>query len=203
MRRAANAQIAQRAVDLEVSTKNAGPGSREVLLQKRPVHPDLGEYDYVKAVFRRQPGRMSPALETRNDLAGLRPVRVHRRARIHESSVSMSRWRPTPSALDSREPGDALDIGPVALHRAQLFCHSFQLPHRNVASSFRMSAAASGGKAGIHLEPRRGPFPQGGRAAHAPRRHARRGVLVLPCRNALTYRIKTGVAKDGHITARR
>ena len=84
-----------------------------------------------------------------------------------------------------------------------LFCHAFKLPLNNVRVVIVPHVGGGfGGKAGIHLEPLLACLSRkaGGRPVkfQATREEE---FSLLPCRSALTYRIKTGVRSDGRITA--
>ena len=83
-----------------------------------------------------------------------------------------------------------------------LFCHAFKLPLNKVRVVVPHVGGGFGGKAGIHLEPLVACLSRkaGGRPVKfwATREEE---FSLLPCRSALTYRIKTGVRSDGKITA--
>ena len=83
-----------------------------------------------------------------------------------------------------------------------LFCYAFKLPLNNVRVIVPHVGGGFGGKAGIHLEPLCACLSRkaGGRPVkfQATREEE---FSLLPCRSALTYRIKTGVAADGRIVA--
>ena len=83
-----------------------------------------------------------------------------------------------------------------------LFCYAFKLPLNNVRVIVPHVGGGFGGKAGIHLEPLVACLSRkaGGRPVKfwATREEE---FSLLPCRSALTYRIKTGVSADGRITA--
>ena len=85
-----------------------------------------------------------------------------------------------------------------------LFCHAFKLPLNKVRVVIPHVGGGFGGKAGIHLEPLVACLSRkaGGRPVkfQATREEEFR---LLPCRSALTYRIKTGVLADGRITAQK
>ena len=75
-----------------------------------------------------------------------------------------------------------------------LFCHAFKLPLNNVRVVVPHVGGGFGGKAGIHLEPLVACLSRkaGGKPVKfwASREEE---FSLLPCRSALTYRIKTGV----------
>jgi len=78
------------------------------------------------------------------------------------------------------------------------------LPHNKVRVVIPHVGGAFGGKAGIHLEPLLACLSRkaGGRPVkfQATREEE---FSLLPCRSALTYKIKTGVGADGRITAQK
>ena len=83
-----------------------------------------------------------------------------------------------------------------------LFCYRLRLPLYQVRVIVPHVGGGFGGKAGIHLEPLLACLSRkaGGRPVRLQATREEEFSL-LPCRSALTYRIKTGVAADGKITA--
>ncbi len=83
-----------------------------------------------------------------------------------------------------------------------LFCHAFRLAHSQVRVIVPYVGGGFGGKAGIGVEPLAAVLSRraGGRPVKMQATREEEFSL-LPCRSGLTYRIKTGVSKDGKILA--
>ena len=173
------------------------------------VHPDLGSYDYVKAVFSPQPGTNIP------NITRIRKGDVE--AGFAEANWIVEREYTNPSvqhvpmethvAIVEWKAGDEVNIWTSAQSPftvRDLFCRTFKLPHNKVHVVIPHVGGGFGGKAGIHLEPLLACLSRkaGGRPVkfHASREEE---FSLLPCRSALTYKIKTGVAANGRITAQK
>ena len=205
--------IASRAVDLiDVEYEVFPPvlSQLDALDENSPlVHPDLGSYDYVKASFSPQPGTNIP------NITKIRKGDVD--AGFAEAKWIIEREYTNPSvqhvplethvAIVEWKAGDEVTIwssaqSPFTLR--DLFCRAFKLPHNKVRVVIPHVGGAFGGKAGIHLEPLLACLSRkaGGRPVkfQATREEE---FSLLPCRSALTYRIKTGVGADGRITAQK
>ena len=173
------------------------------------VHPDLGSYDYVKAVFSPQPGTNIP------NITRIRKGDVE--AGFAEAKWIIEREYTNPSvqhvpmethvAIVEWKAGDEVNIWTSAQSPftvRDLFCRTFKLPHNKVRVVIPHVGGGFGGKAGIHLEPLLACLSRkaGGRPVkfHASREEE---FSLLPCRSALTYKIKTGVAANGRITAQK
>ncbi len=171
------------------------------------VHPDLGSYDHIAAVFTPKPGT-NIANHTR-----LRKGDTEKG--FAESEWVVEREYSCPSvqhvpmethvAIAKWARGDQVEIWTSAQSPftvRNLFCHAFKLPHNNVRVHIPYVGGGFGGKAGIGVEPLAAVLSRaaGGRAVkfQATREEE---FSLLPCRSALTYRIKTGVGADGKIRA--
>lgn len=171
------------------------------------VHPDLGSYDYIAAVFTPKPGT-NIANHTR-----LRKGDTEKG--FAESEWIIEREYSCPSvqhvpmethvAIAKWARGDQVEIWTSAQSPftvRNLFCHAFKLPHNNVRVHIPYVGGGFGGKAGIGVEPLAAVLSRaaGGRPVkfQATREEE---FSLLPCRSALTYRIKTGVGADGRIKA--
>ena len=204
-------EIASRAVELIDVTYEVLPpvlSQMEALAPDAPrVHPDLGDYDYVKAVFSPQPGTNIP------NVTRIRKGDVE--AGFAEAKWVIEREYTNPSvqhvplethvAIVQWKAGDEVDIWTSAQSPftvRDLFCRAFKLPLSKVRVVIPHVGGGFGGKAGIHIEPLVACLSRkaGGRPVkfQASREEE---FSLLPCRSALTYRIKTGVAADGRITA--
>ena len=173
------------------------------------VHPDLGSYQYVEAAFSPQPGtniaqpdqasaratssRASPRPSGWSSAST--PTRRSSTCRM-ETHVAIVQWR----------AGDEVTIWSSAQSPftvRNLFCVTFGLPLTNVRVIIPHVGGGFGGKAGIHMEPLVACLSRKAEAAGRCKFQATREeeFSLLPCRSALTYRIKTGVSRDGKITA--
>ena len=173
------------------------------------VHPDLGSYDFVEAAFSPQPG---------TNIANLTKCRkgdVEKGFAEAEWIVEREYTNPsvqhvpmeTHVAIAQWKSGDRVDIWTSAQSPftvRDLFCHTFKLPLSNVRVVIPNVGGGFGGKAGIHLEPLVACLSRkaGGRPVKFQATREQEFSL-LPCRSALTYRIKTGVLADGRIIAQK
>jgi len=173
------------------------------------VHPDLASYDFVEAAFSPQPG---------TNIANLTKCRKGDIEKgFAEAEWIVEREYTNPSvqhvpmethvAIAQWKSGDRVDIWTSAQSpftvRA-LFCHTFKLPLSNVRVVIPYVGGGFGGKAGIHLEPLVACLSR--KAAGRPVKFQatrEEEFSLLPCRSALTYRIKTGVLADGRIIAQK
>ncbi len=205
--------LAARAVDLidveyEVLTPVLDP--MEALKADAPlVHPDLGTYSYVEAAFSPQPGT-NIANVTR-----MRKGDIERGFAEAEWVVEREYTNPsvqhvpleTHVAVVQWKAGDEVTIWTSAQSPftvRNLFCTAMRLPLNNVRVVVPTVGGGFGGKAGIHLEPLVACLSRkaGGRPVRLQATREEEFSL-LPCRSALTYRIKTGVRADGTITAQK
>jgi CO/xanthine dehydrogenase Mo-binding subunit len=85
-----------------------------------------------------------------------------------------------------------------------LFCKTFSLPLNSVRVLVPTVGGGFGGKAGIHLEPLTACLSRKAGGAPVKLNISREEEFsLLPCRCALTYKIKTGVAANGKILAQK
>ncbi len=171
------------------------------------VHPDLGSYDFVEAAFTPKPG---------TNIANLTKLRKGDVEKGFEDSAwIVDREYTNPSvqhvpmethvAIVQWEKGDNITIWSSAQSPftvRSLFCFAFKLPLTKVRVLVPHVGGGFGGKAGIHIEPLTACLSRkaGGRPVkfQASREEE---FSLLPCRSALTYRIKTGVSEEGKILA--
>ncbi|MBN1519044.1 MAG: xanthine dehydrogenase family protein molybdopterin-binding subunit [Spirochaetales bacterium] len=171
------------------------------------VHPDLGSYGYVAAAFTPMPGT-NIANHTK-----LRKGDVDKG--FAEAAYIVEREYDCPSvqhvpmethvAIVQWGKGDRVSIWTSAQSPftvRNLFCHAFGLAHAQVRVQIPYVGGGFGGKAGIGVEPLCAVLSRkaGGRPVkfQATREEE---FSLLPCRSALTYRIKTGVSAEGKIVA--
>lgn len=202
---------AQKAVDLiEVDYEVLEPVLHplDALEQDAPlVHPDLGEYDYMKGVFAPKPGT-NVANHTK-----IRKGNVEKGFEDAEWLIEREYTNPsvqhvpmeTHVAIVEWKQNDRVNIwssaqSPFTLRN--LFCAAFRLPHKNVRVVVPYVGGGFGGKAGIGIEPLVAVLSKaaGGRPVKLTATREEEFSL-LPCRSQLTYRIKTGVSAEGKILA--
>ncbi|MDP3178878.1 MAG: xanthine dehydrogenase family protein molybdopterin-binding subunit, partial [Spirochaetaceae bacterium] len=203
-------EIAREAADLVKVDYEALPPVLNHMDALKPgaplVHPDLGSYDYVP-VFSPQPGTNIP------NLSKLRKGDVEKGFADSEWIVEREYTNPsvqhvpmeTHVAIVEWRVGDEVTIWTSAQSPftvRNLFCYTFKLPLNKVRVIVPHVGGGFGGKAGIHLEPLLACLSRkaGGRPVKMQATREEEFSL-LPCRSALTYRIKTGVRSDGRIMA--
>ncbi|MEW6565250.1 MAG: xanthine dehydrogenase family protein molybdopterin-binding subunit [Spirochaetota bacterium] len=206
-------EIAKKAVDLiDVEYEVLEPilNHMDAIKEGAPlIHPDLGKYDYFKPAFSPQPGTN---IATWNKM---RKGDVEKG--FEESEWIIEREYTNPSvqhvpmethvAIVQWGKDDNITIWSSAQSPftvRNLFCYAFKLPLNKVRVLVPHVGGGFGGKAGIHIEPLTAVLSKkaGGRPVkfQATREEE---FSLLPCRSALTYRIKTGVSKDGKILAQK
>ncbi len=204
-------EIAQKAVDLiEVEYEPMPAVLDPVKAYEKGaalVHPDLGDYSYIEAVFSPQAGTniANHTKLRKGDLdAGFAQAEWIIESEYTNPSVQHVPME-THGAVARWLKGDRVEIWTSAQSPftvRNLFCHCFKLPHRDVRVTIPYVGGGFGGKAGIGLEPLVAVLSRkaGGRPVRmiATREEE---FSLLPCRSALTYRIKTGVRKNGTIVA--
>jgi len=205
--------IARKAIELieveyEVQTPFLDP--KNVFDKKAPlVHPELGSYDYVQAVFTPIPGT-NIANHTK-----LRKGDVEKGFKDSDLIIEREYTNPnvqhvpmeTHIAIGKWDIGDRITIHTSAQSPftvRNLFAHAFKIPHSNIRVFIPYVGGGFGGKAGIHLEPLCCCLSKaaGGRPVKIQATREEEFSL-LPCRSGLVYQIKTGVKKNGKIVAQK
>ncbi|HTX73831.1 MAG TPA: xanthine dehydrogenase family protein molybdopterin-binding subunit [Rectinemataceae bacterium] len=172
------------------------------------VHPNLGSYDYVP-VFSPQPGTNIP------NISKVRKGDVDKG--FEESEWIVEREYTNPSvqhvpmethvAIVEWKRGDNVTIWTSAQSPftvRNLFCYTFKLPLNKVRVIIPHVGGGFGGKAGIMLEPLLACLSRKADGRPIKMQATREEEFsLLPCRSALTYRIKTGVRSDGKIVAQK
>jgi CO/xanthine dehydrogenase Mo-binding subunit len=202
------AKAAVEAIEIEYQVLEPVLHHMDALKPEAPlVHPDLGSYSYIAAAFTPKPGT-NIANHTK-----LRKGDVDKG--FEQSEYIIEREYSCPSvqhvpmethvAIVQWGKGDKVQIWTSAQSPftvRNLFCHAFKLPHNNVRVQIPYVGGGFGGKAGIGVEPLCAVLSRkaGGRPVkfQASREEE---FSLLPCRSALTYRIKTGVSAEGKILA--
>jgi CO/xanthine dehydrogenase Mo-binding subunit len=171
------------------------------------VHPDLGTYSYVTAAFTPKPGT-NIANHTK-----LRKGDVDKG--FEQSEYIIEREYSCPSvqhvpmethvAIVQWGKGDKVNIWTSAQSPftvRNLFCHAFKLPHTNVRVQIPYVGGGFGGKAGIGVEPLCAVLSRKANGKPVKFQASREEEFsLLPCRSALTYRMKTGISSEGTILA--
>lgn len=203
--------IAKKAADLiEVTYEVLPPilNHMDALKEGAPlVHPDLGKYDFVKAAFTPMPGTNIA------NLTKLRKGDVEKGFEEAEWIIDREYTNPsvqhvpmeTHVAIVQWKLGDDVTIWTSAQSPftvRNLFCYAFKLPLNKVRVVIPHVGGGFGGKAGIHIEPLVACLSRKAGGAPVKFQATREEEFsLLPCRSALTYRIKTGVSSDGKILA--
>lgn len=173
------------------------------------VHPELESYDHIREVFTPVPGT-NIANHTK-----LRKGDIEKG--FQEADFILERTYTNPNvqhvpmethgSIGQWGTGDRLTVWTSAQSPftvRNLLAHSFTIPHNNIRVIIPYVGGGFGGKAGIHLEPLVLCLSRkaGGRPVKliATREEE---FSMLPCRSGLVYTIKTGVRKDGKITAQK
>lgn len=173
------------------------------------VHPDLGDYSYLEASFTPVPGT-NIANHTK-----LRKGDVE--AGFGEADFIVERRYSNPSvqhvpmethvAVGQWAPGNRLSIWTSAQSPftvRNLVASTFGLSHNCIKVVIPHVGGGFGGKAGIGIEPLVLCLSRkaGGRPVRliATREEE---FSMLPCRSGLVYDIRTGIKKDGRITAQK
>ncbi len=205
--------IAKKAVDLiEVEYEVLKPvlNHMDAMKAEAPlVHPDLGSYDFMKAAFTPQPGTNVANLTKlrKGDVeAGFAEAqwiveREYTNPSVQhvpmETHVAIVEWKPSDDIVIHTSAQSPFTV-------RNLFCYTFKLPLNKVRVLIPHVGGGFGGKAGIHIEPLVACLSRkaGGRPVkfQATREEE---FSLLPCRSALTYRIKTGVSAEGKILAQK
>lgn len=173
------------------------------------VHPELGDYEFVQAAFTPVPGT-NIANHTK-----LRKGDVE--AAFRRSHWLVEREYTNPSvqhvpmethvAIAAWQAGDRVTIwtsAQSAFTVRNLFCHAFKLPRHHVRVHIPYVGGGFGGKAGVGLEPLVACLSRKASGRPVKLQATREEEFsLLPCRSGLTYRIKTGVARDGKILAQK
>ena len=205
--------IASRAVELiDVEYEVLPPvlSQMDALDESSPlVHPDLGNYDYVKASFSPQPGTNIPNLTKirKGDIdAGFAEAKWIIEREYTNPSVQHVPLE-THVAIVEWKAGDEVTIWSSAQSPftvRDLFCRAFKLPHNKVRV---VIPHVGGGFRRQGGDPPRAlaglPFSQSRGRPVKFQATREEEFSLLPCRSALTYRIKTGVGADGRITAQK
>jgi CO/xanthine dehydrogenase Mo-binding subunit/aerobic-type carbon monoxide dehydrogenase small subunit (CoxS/CutS family) len=171
------------------------------------VHEQLGSYRWLEGVFFPEPG---------TNVAHRQRIRrgdIERGLAAAERVFEFSFRNPpvqhvpleTHTAIATARPGGRVEIvtsaqSPYTVRH--LFCHTFGLPESKVRVRVPYVGGGFGGKAGIHLEPLVYCLSRaaGGRPVKLTATREEE-FNTLPSRQGLESRIRTGVTRDGRLTA--
>ncbi len=181
---------------------------REALKPDAPlVHPDLGNYSYMKGVFQPRPKTNIPHVQK------IRHGDIEKGFKEADLVVETSFYNPpvqhvaleTHVAITQALPGNKVLIytsaqSPFTVR--SLFSVCFGIPLENIRVKVPYVGGGFGGKAGIHLEPLTYVLSKkaGGRPVKLMMTREEE-FNTIPSRQGLYSDFKTGVTKDGKITA--
>jgi CO/xanthine dehydrogenase Mo-binding subunit/aerobic-type carbon monoxide dehydrogenase small subunit (CoxS/CutS family) len=171
------------------------------------VHPDLAAYSWMKGVFFPEPGRNTAHHQKirKGDMAA--GFAAADQVFEHSFRNPMVQHVPleTHTAIAQARRDGEVDIitsaqSPFTVRH--LFCHTFGVPLNKVRVRVPYVGGGFGGKAGIHLEPLLYCLSKAARGRPVKIVATREEEFgTLPSRQGLESRIKTGVTRDGRITA--
>jgi len=204
----AQAYLACQAIEVEYEPMEPVLDVHAALEDGAPqVHPELAEYSWMKSVFFPQPGRnVAHQQKIRKGDVAKGFAEADRVFEFHFQNPPVQHVpMETHTAIATARPDGEVEIvtsaqSPFTVRH--LFCHTFGLPLNKVRVRVPYVGGGFGGKAGIHLEPLVYCLSKaaGGRPVKivATRQEE---FNTLPSRQGLQSTIKTGVTKDGRITA--
>ena len=205
--------IARQAVDLieiEYDIQPAVLNHMDALKDGAPlVHPKLGSYQYIQEAFLPQANTniANISKSRKGDInkgfaeAEWIVEREYTNPSVQhvpmETHVAIAKW-----GIDDNVTIWTSAQSPFTVRG--LFCHAFKIPLTKVQVIIPHVGGGFGGKAGIHMEPlvaclsrQAGGLPVKFQATREEE------FSLLPCRSALTYKIKTGVLASGKIIAQK
>jgi CO/xanthine dehydrogenase Mo-binding subunit/aerobic-type carbon monoxide dehydrogenase small subunit (CoxS/CutS family) len=202
------AKLATLAIEVEYEPLEPVLDVHEALKDGAPqVHPDLAKYSWMKGVFFPQPGhnvahhQKIRKGDTAKGMAEADRVFEFRFKNPAVQHVPME----THTAIVTARPDGEVEIvtsaqSPFTVR--SLFCRAFGLPLHKVRVRIPYVGGGFGGKAGIHLEPLVYCLSKaaGGRPVKLAATREEE-FNTLPSRQGLESVIRTGVTKDGRITA--
>ncbi len=202
------AQDAVQAIEVEYEPLKPVLDVEEARAEGAPqVHPDLGRYSWMKGVFFPQPGRNTAHHQKiRKGDVEKGMAEAERIFEFHFQNPPVQHVpMETHTAIATARPDGEVEIitsaqSPFTVRH--LFCRTFGLPLSKVRVRIPYVGGGFGGKAGISLEPLVYCLSKaaGGRPVKLAATREEE-FNTLPSRQGLRSRIKTGVAKDGRITA--
>jgi len=202
------AQAAVHAVEVEYEPTEPVLDVQAALAEGAPqVHPDLAQYSWMKGVFFPQPGRnVAHQQKIRKGDVAQGMAEADRVFEFHfrNPPVQHVPMETHTAIATARHDGEVEIItsaqSPFTVRH--LFCRTFGLPLQKVRVRIPYVGGGFGGKAGIHLEPLVYCLSKaaGGRPVKITATREEE-FNTLPSRQGLHSTIRTGVTKDGRITA--
>lgn len=171
------------------------------------VHPGLAEYSWMKGVFFPEPGRNTAHHQKirKGDMAqGFAEADQVFEHSFRNPMVQHVPLETHTAIAEARRDGevDIITSAQSPFTVRHLFCHTFGLPLNKVRVRVPYVGGGFGGKAGIHLEPLLYCLSKAARGRPVKIVATREEEFgTLPSRQGLESRIKTGVTRDGRITA--
>lgn len=204
------ARMAVELIEVDYEVQPSVLNHMDALKEGAPlVHPDLGSYGYIKEAFTPQPGTNIANIskgrkgDVEKGFAEAEWIieREYTNPSVQhvpmETHVAIAKW-----GIDDNITIWTSAQSPFTVR--SLFCYTFKLPLNKVQVLIPHVGGGFGGKAGIHLEPlvaclsrQAGGLPVKFQATREEE------FSLLPCRSALTYKIKTGVRTDGKIISQK
>jgi CO/xanthine dehydrogenase Mo-binding subunit len=202
------AEEACRRIRIEYKVMKAVLDPREAMKPGAPlVHPDLGSYAYMKGVFFPRAGTNIPHLQK------IRKGDVEEGFKKADSVFENSFYNPpvqhvaleTHVSIVQALPGDKVIVWSSAQSPytvRSLFSLCFGIPLENIRVKVPYVGGGFGGKAGIHLEPLCYVLSKkaGGRPVKLAMTREEE-FNTMPSRQGLFSRFKTGVTREGKLTA--
>jgi CO/xanthine dehydrogenase Mo-binding subunit len=195
-------------IDVEYEVLEPVLDPREAVKEGAPlVHPDLGSYSFMKGVFSPRAGTNVPHHQKIRKGDMKKGFEEADRVYEHEFYVRpvSHGFLETHTAIVQALPGDRVEITTSAQSPytvRNLFSVCFKIPHHKIRVRIPYVGGGFGGKAGIHLEPLVYCLSKkaGGRPVKLTITREE-SFSTMPSRQGLYSRVKTGVKKDGKITA--
>lgn len=204
----AQARAACEAIEVDYEPIAPVLNVRDALAENAPlVHEDLASYSWMKGVFFPQPGKNIAHHQK------IRKGNVEDGFKAAELTLEFDFTNPpvqhvpleTHTAIVQALPGGRVEITTSAQSPftvRNLFSHTFSIPHSHIRVRVPYVGGGFGGKAGIHLEPLVYCLSKAARGRPVKLTCTREEEFnTMPSRQGLETRIKTGVTRDGRITA--
>lgn len=204
----AQARAACDAIKIEYEVLTPVLDVKESFTEKaRLVHEDLAGYSWMKGVFFPEPGSNVAHHQKirKGDIAdGFAKADLVTEFEFNNPPVQHVPME-THTAIVQAKPGGTVDIitsaqSPFTVRN--LFSHTFGIPHSKIRVRVPYVGGGFGGKAGIHLEPLLYCLSKAVKGRPVKLTCTREEEFnTMPSRQGLNSFVRTGVTKDGRITA--
>ena len=195
-------------IDVEYEKLPVVTDAEEALKEGAPlVHEEMGNNRWIKNVFFPEPGTNIAnhfKLRKGNVEEGFLKADLILENRFYQPQVLHAPLE-THNVIAKWGTGDKVKIwtsaqSPFAVR--DLFSSALSIPKQNIEVIIPYVGGGFGGKAGVHLEPLTALLSKyaGGRPVKLVATREEE-VSTLPCRQALTAKLKTGVTREGRIVA--